>query len=98
MSPCRPGIGGWGRLRRERLSLQAGQIRYLYAAGGGLVLERRAEAEVTVAALNAGAEDLESAIPWAGALATDAMTGQQFLAADGIVRLTLPGRSGVLLI
>lgn len=87
-----------GQLRRERLSLQVGQIRYLYAAGGGLVLERRAEAEVTVAALNAGAEDLESAIPWAGALATDAMTGQQFLAADGIVRLTLPGRSGVLLI
>lgn len=87
-----------GQLRRERLSLQIGQIRYLYAAGGGLVLERRAEAEVTVAALNAGAEDLESAIPWAGALATDAMTGQQFLAADGIVRLTLPGRSGVLLI
>ena len=87
-----------GQLRRERLSLQVGQIRYLYAAGGGLVLERRAEAEVTVAALNAGVEDLESAIPWAGALATDAMTGQQFLAADGIVRLTLPGRSGVLLI
>ena len=87
-----------GQLRRERLSLQVGQIRYLYAAGGGLVLERRAEAEVTVAALNAGAEDLESAIPWADALATDAMTGQQFLAAGGIVRLTLPGRSGVLLI
>ena len=87
-----------GQLRRERLSLQVGKIRYLYAAGGGLVLERRAEAEVTVAALNAGAEDMESAIPWAGALATDAMTGQQFLAADGIVRLTLPGRSGVLLI
>ena len=87
-----------GQLRRERLSLQVGKIRYLYAAGSGLVLERRAEAEVTVAALNAGAEDLESAIPWAGALATDAMTGQQFLAADGIVRLTLPGRSGVLLI
>lgn len=87
-----------GQLRRERLSLQVGKIRYLYAAGGGLVLERRAEAEVTVAALNAGAEDLESAIPWASALATDAMTGQQFLAADGIVRLTLPGRSGVLLI
>ena len=87
-----------GQLRRERLSLQVGKIRYLYAAGGGLVLERRAEAEVTVAALNAGTEDLEPAIPWAGALATDAMTGQQFLAADGIVRLTLPGRSGVLLI
>ena len=87
-----------GQLRRERLSLQVGKIRYLYAAGGGLVLERRAEAEVTVAALNAGAEDLEPAIPWAGALATDAMTGQQFLAVEGIVRLTLPGRSGVLLI
>ena len=87
-----------GQLRRERLSLQVGKIRYLYAAGGGLVLERRAGAEVTVAALSAGDVALELAIPWAGALATDAMTGQQFLAADGIVRLTLPGRSGVLLI
>ena len=87
-----------GQLRKERLSLQVGKIRYLYAAGGGLVLERRAGAEVTVAALNAGDVALELAIPWAGALATDAMTGQQFLAADGIVRLTLPGRSGVLLI
>ena len=78
--------------------MQVGKIRYLYAAGGGLVRERRAGAEVTVAALNAGDVALELAIPWAGALATDAMTGQQFLAADGIVRLTLPGRSGVLLI
>ncbi len=87
-----------GQVRKARASLQAGELRYLYAAGGGLVLERRAGDEVTVAAMNAGDGALELALPWAGAVATDAMTGQQFLAAEGIVRLTLPGLSGVLLV
>ena len=87
-----------GQVRKERVSLQAGELRYLYSAGGGLVLERRTGDEVTVAAMNAGDEALELALPWAGAVATDAMTGQQFLAAEGLVRLTLPGLSGVLLV
>ena len=93
---------GWyrrlGRVRMERVSLQRGEIRYLYARGGGLALERRAGAEVTVTALNAGEAALELSILWERPVATDALTGQQFLAAEGQVRLTLPGLSGALLV
>ena len=87
-----------GQVRRERPSLQTGSLRYLFAQGGGLVLERRAEKDVTVAALNAGEEALELTLPWAGAVATDAMSGQQFLAVEGRVHLTLPPMAGVLLV
>ena len=87
-----------GQVRRERPSLQTGRLRYLFAQGGGLVLERRAERDVTVAALNAGEEALELTLPWMGAVATDAMSGQQFLAVEGRVHLTLPALGGVLLV
>ena len=62
------------------------------------MLERRTEGDVTVAALNAGEEALELTLPWAGAVATDAMTGQQFLAVEGRVHLILPALAGVLLV
>lgn len=87
-----------GQVRRERPSLQTGSLRYLFAQEGGLVLERRTEGDVTVAALNAGEEALELTLPWAGAVAEDAMTGQQFLAVEGRVHLTLPPMGGVLLV
>ena len=45
-----------------------------------------------------GEEALELTLPWAGAVATDAMTGQQFLAVEGRVHLTLPAMAGVLLV
>ena len=45
-----------------------------------------------------GEEALELTLPWAGAVATDAMTGQQFLAVEGRVHLTLPPMGGVLLV
>ena len=85
-------------LRNQRLSLQCGDIGYLYAVGGGLVLRRQSEDEVTVAAMNAGMQPLELSIPWAGALAKDALTGQQFFARNGMLRLTLPPVGGVLLV
>ena len=87
-----------GQVRRERPSLQTGRLRYLFAQGGGLVLERRTEGDVTVAALNAGEEALDLTLPWVGTMATDAMTGQQFLAVEGRVHLTLPPMGGVLLV
>lgn len=87
-----------GTLRKQRLSLQCGDISYLYAVGGGLVLRRQSGDEVTVAAMNAGMQPLELSIPWAGALAKDAMTGQQFFARNGMLRLTLPPVGGVLLV
>lgn len=86
-----------GALRKQRVSLQCGDIGYLYAVGGGLVLRRQSEDEVTVAAMNAGMQPLELSIPWSGALAKDALTGQQFFARNGMLRLTLPPVGGVLL-
>ena len=87
-----------GALRKQRVSLQCGDIGYLYAVGGGLVLQRQSEDEVTVAAMNAEMQPLELSIPWSGALAKDALTGQQFFARNGMLRLTLPPVGGVLLV
>ena len=41
---------------------------------------------------------LELSIPWSGALAKDALTGQQFFTRNGMLRLTLPPVGGVLLV
>ena len=87
-----------GALRCSRPSLQQGGISYPQAAGGGLAVRRCCGSEVTVAVMNAGAESLEVRLPWSGTIATDAMTGQQFLTEGGVLRLSLPGISGVLLI
>ena len=61
-------------------------------------MRRCCGSEVTVAVMNAGAESLEVRLPWSGTIATDAMTGQQVLTEGGVLRLSLPGISGVLLI
>ena len=87
-----------GALRCSRPSLQQGGISYPLAAGGGLAVRRCCGSEVTVAVMNAGAESLEVHLPWSGTIATDVMTGQQFLTEGGVLRLSLPGISGVLLI
>ena len=87
-----------GALRRERISLQRGDVSYPFAQGGGLAIRRQQDGQVTLAAMNAGAGPLELTLPWAGAVATDAMTGQQFLATAGRVQLTLPPISGVMLV
>ena len=87
-----------GRLRAARRSLQAGDITYLYARGGGLVLRRRSGDETTVTALNASTEPLELTLPWDGSLATDALTSQQFFVRDRLLHLCLPPLSALVLI
>ena len=87
-----------GQLRGGRPSLQRGDICYLYADGSGLALRRQWDGEVTTAAMNSGKEPLTLTLSWPHPIATDAMTGQQFLADHGAVRLTLPPVSGVLLV
>lgn len=87
-----------GQLRGGRPSLQRGDICYLYADGSGLALRRQWDSEVTTAAMNSGKEPLTMTLSWPHPIATDAMTGQQFLADHGAVRLTLPPVSGVLLV
>ena len=87
-----------GQLRRERLSLQEGGLTYLHARGGVLVLRRQLGDEITVAALNAGEDAAEVAIPWPRELAREALTFQQFYAPGGKLRLRLPPVSGMILI
>lgn len=87
-----------GQLRGGRPSLQRGDIFYLYADGSGLALRRQWDGEVTTAAMNSGKEPLTMTLSWPHPIATDAMTGQQFLTDHGAVRLTLPPVSGVLLV
>ena len=87
-----------GQLRGGRPSLQQGDICYLYADGSGLALRRQWDGEVTTAAMNSGKEPLTMTLSWPHPIATDAMTGQQFLADHGTVRLILPPVSGVLLV
>ena len=87
-----------GQLRGDRPSLQQGDICYLYADGSGLALRRQWDGEVTTAAMNSGKEPLTMTLSWPHPIATDAMTGQQFLADHGAVRLILPPVSGVLLV
>ena len=87
-----------GRLRAERPSLQQGDLRYLYAEGGGLAFSRAQDGETTLLALNAGTAPLSMELPWAGRMAKDALLGQQFHAPDGRLRITLPPLSGLILI
>ncbi len=87
-----------GRLRSQRESLRRGDLRYLYAAGGGLVIERYCGGERTVTALNAGTSPLPVTLDWDNSTAMDGVTGQRFLSVDGKVRLTLPPLDGVILV
>ena len=87
-----------GRLRSQRESLRRGDLRYLYAAGGGLVIQRCCGGERTVTALNAGTSPLPVTLDWDGSTAMDGVTGQRFLSVNGKVRLTLPPLDGVILV
>lgn len=61
-----------GALRKQRVSLQCGDIGYLYAVGGGLVLRRQSEDEVTVAAMNAGMQPAGAVHSLVGSAGKDA--------------------------
>ena len=87
-----------GLLRSQRESLRRGVLRYLYAAGGGLVIQRCCGGERTVTALNAGTSPLPVTLDWDGSTAMDGVTGQRFLSVNGKVRLTLPPLDGVILV
>jgi len=87
-----------GAIRAERISLQAGEIAYLYANGGGLVFRRSTAEETTLTALNAGNEPLELVLSWSGSIATDLLSGQQFYVMNQLLHLSLPPLSGLLLV
>ena len=86
-----------GRLRAERESLQSGGIAYPLAAGRVLCFARRAGDEVSLCAVNAGAESASVDLPWAAPLAHDALSGQSFLAEGGRLHITLAPYDALLL-
>ena len=86
-----------GRLRAERESLQSGGIAYPLAAGRVLCFARRAGDEVSLCAVNAGAESASVDLPWAASLAHDALSGQSFLAEGGRLHITLAPYDALLL-
>ena len=87
-----------GKLRNQRRSLQEGSLRWIHAKGHLLAFARELGDEITIAVTNAGDETVTLSFPWSDDLATDALTGQQFLTQDGKVHLSLPPLDGVLLI
>ena len=87
-----------GSLRSNRVSLQKGELRWLHAQGHGLAFARTLGDEITIAATNAGDEPIFMTFDWPGYLATDALTGQQFLAVEGKITICLPPLDGVLLV
>ena len=87
-----------GRLRNERKSLQCGSLRWLHAENHVLAFERKHEDEVSVAITNVGDEEVVISVDWDGDLATDALTGQQFLTQNGEVTVQLAALDGVILI
>ena len=87
-----------GKLRKERSSLQRGDITYLHAKEGGLVFRRTDGSETTTTALNAGEEPIELVLSWDAPTATDAITGQTFCVLDGLLHLYLPARGGRILL
>ena len=86
-----------GAARRAREALQRGTIEYLRAEDGVLAFARRSEDDLCIAAANAGDTPVTLSLPWDGALARELLTGQQFFADNGAVRLRLEPREGVLL-
>ena len=86
-----------GRLRAERESLQSGDIAYPLAAGRVLCFARRAGDEVSLCAVNAGAESASVDLPWAAPLAHDALSGQSFLAEGGRLHISLAPYDALLL-
>ena len=83
---------------RQRESLRRGRLAYIRAEGCCLVIERTADGERTVTALNAGDAPVELVLPWDAPTARDGVTGQRFLTEGGVLRVTLPPLDGMILV
>ena len=83
---------------RQRESLRRGRLAYIRNQGGCLVIERAADGERTVTALNAGDAPVELVLPWDAPTARDGVTGQRFLTEGGVLRVTLPPLDGMILV
>ncbi len=87
-----------GRLRRERVALQQGAIRYLRACGPVLIFARETDAEQLVTVVNAAASPQAVDIPWPEHMATDLLSDQVYFPSGEVLHLVLPPYSGLLLV
>ena len=87
-----------GNLRKERVSLRKGSIRYCYAKGPILAYERACDDEKSLTIINASKKPVPLTIPWASPRATDLLTGAVYRAVKGELFLNLPCYGGLLLI
>lgn len=87
-----------GKLHNRHVSMQSGELRWLHASDHVLAFVRQEGRELTAAVLNVGAEAAELSFPWPEHLASDAISGQRFTAAQGELTLQIPGMECMLLI
>jgi len=87
-----------GKLRNVRPSMQTGNLRWLWAEGPVLAFARDEGEETTIAILNVGQETVEIFFPWTKHLASDAISGQQFVAVRDRLTIRMPGMDCMLLI
>ena len=88
-----------GKARCDLAPLQQGAIRYICAEGGLLAFVREQEGERILCAVNRSDEAAYFSLPWAGAIATDFLSGVGYAVdEDGLLCLTLAPQQGVLLV
>ena len=87
-----------GRLRKSYAPLRRGDLQWLYTAGPLLVYARSLDGVRMVTAVNAGDSPLPLSLPWDGGPLRDLLSGQRVPVSAGYALLSLPSRSGLLLI
>ena len=87
-----------GTLRRQRPSLQSGELRWLYAEGPLLAFARELEGETSTAVFNTGTSPVCLELPWDAPFANDVLTGGKFPSVDGKLFVAVPPEHGMLLI
>jgi len=87
-----------GKLRNQRVSLQTGELRWLYASGHVLAFARVSDGEQTAVILNVGQETREVSFSWPDCLMTDAVSGQDFFPVQGKLTICIPAMECMVLI
>lgn len=86
-----------GRFRRENSALRQGDLVWGSCCGQTLSFRRADGDQLTAVAVNAGAKSAAISLPWTDATACDLLTGQRYRPHQGVLNLTLAGRTGTFL-
>ena len=86
-----------GRLRRERISLQRGDLNWIYTSGPILAFSRWKNIEYTALVMNASEEERKIDLYWRALEATDLLTGERYPVSNNTLSLTIPPLTGYLL-